>query len=238
MGGRPSQFGIDESEMPAAIALAGELGIECAGLHFFLGSQLRSTEAVVANIETARVSALGLAKRTGMSLSFINLCGGFGIPHTLADPVLDLETIADAAHATLDEIRQTTGSPVTGMIEAGRYIFGDAGVYRCRVVETKRSRGTLFVIVDVGISGFSRPAVAWGEQHPVWKLGDPYLEGDGTQCVIVGPTCLPGDVIASGAWLQRPEEGDTLVVGNAGAYGYSMSLLRWASLPMVDEVVL
>lgn len=237
MGGRASQFGIDEHEVPAVVMEAKELGIGCVGLHFFLGSQLRSADSLIANVQTAQASALEIVERTGMRVEYVNLCGGFGIPHEFEDPTLDLAAVAQATRDSLSQIREVTRVPVVGMIEAGRYIYGNAGVYVCKVVELKRSRGDEFVIVDVGITGFSRPAVRWGEEHPIWKLGEPLRKGEGTRCTVVGPTCLPGDVLAAEAWLREPHEGDILVVGNAGAYGHSMSLLHWSSLPEVREVV-
>lgn len=236
MGGEPRQFGMDEEFFEDFIKMASNYGIQIEGLHFFLGSQIHNSDELCANFEAASESARKLAHT--IKISRISLGGGFGIPQFIGDPAVDLEKVAAFARQEISRIAETANQAVAGQIESGRYIFGDAGVYLCTVLEVKRSRGRTFVIVDCGVTGFSRPVVKWGEAHQIWKLGNDYLPDLGTECTVVGPTCLPGDVLGDNVHLDSPKEGDVLAVGNAGAYGYTMSLLKWGSLPIIREVLL
>src|SRR5262249_21366425 len=158
-------------------------------------------------------------------VSFLNVGGGFGIPHRASDPVVDLGAIEARLTTLRQSLAHLQGETPALLIESGRYIFGDGGVFVCQVVDVKRSRAGWYVLVDCGITGCSRPALRWGEEHPVWKLGDPL--GAGTPYTVVGPTCLPGDVLGENVILERPQVGDLIVVGCAGAYGYTMSMRDW-----------
>jgi diaminopimelate decarboxylase len=237
MSGRPTQFGIDEEVVPTAIRAASDHSIDVVGLHFFLGSEIHSTKALCDNLETVKEATLKIVEQTGVEVSRLSLGGGFGIPQKPGQEIVDLPAVGKLAQKIITDLEQQLGREIAAQVEAGRYVFGDAGVYLCRVLEVKRSRGKIFAIVDSGVSGFSRPIVKWGGFHPIWKLGTDYLVDRGTLCTIVGPTCLPGDILGEEVLLPSVKEGDILVVGNAGAYGFSMSMVRWGSLEQVTEVV-
>ncbi|MDQ6949741.1 MAG: hypothetical protein M3256_26720, partial [Actinomycetota bacterium] len=227
MGGLPAQFGIDEERLPEALGAAVSRGLDIAGTHFFLGSQIRSTKAICGNFRAAAETTLAVSHATDLRIRTINFGGGFGIPHQDSDSTLDLVEIAETAESSLNALHRALGRPVAGQVEAGRFIFGDAGVYACRIIEVKESRGIRFVVVDSGMTGFTRPAASWGEDHPIWKLGCDYLAGpalDVEKYVVVGPTCFSGDILGRETYLSRPREDDILIVGNAGAYGSTLSL--------------
>ena len=114
-------------------------------------------------------------------------------------------------------------------------MFAPGGVFVTEIVDTKRSHGTHFAIVQHGVSGFSRPQVRWGEDHPLWILGD-RLTYEGSPWTVVGPTCLPGDVLGVLVHDGPLQVGMRVAVLHAGAYGRSMSLGWWGSLDPVSEV--
>lgn len=236
MGGKPSQFGIDEEEIPALVEFCQEvMPGALAGYHYFLGSQIRSAGGVIANIDEIDCSLQRL-RSTGFVPTALNVGGGFGIPHSDDDPEVLLSEVWERIKL-LRETLERSGEDIELMMEAGRYVYGDAGVYVTHVVDIKVSKGIHYVIVDNGISGFTRPALLWGEAHPIWKLGTMPAVGN-TVCTVVGPTCLPGDVIAEGVLLSDPAPGDTLIVGCAGAYGYTMSMHAWGSVGTPSETVI
>jgi diaminopimelate decarboxylase len=239
MGGAATQFGTDEEEIPELLVAAERLGISVRGLHYHLGSQIRDIAGIRANVDLITGSVTRIFERTGFSPAVLNFGGGFGLPHHPSHPpVLDPGEIAAVMGKAVEHLAALVGGAISGQVELGRYLYAPVGVYICRVVEVKESRGRGFVVVDCGVSGFSRPAMRWGEWHPVWRLGE--VLGVAEQSFdIVGPTCLPGDRIAQDVCISRPREGDLLIVGLVGAYGYSMSLLRWGSLNQpVREIVI
>jgi diaminopimelate decarboxylase len=230
MGGRASQFGTDEEDIGQLVKAARDFGAPVAGLHYHLGSQIREIVGIRNNADLAVDSAIRIRERTGVSLRTVNLGGGSGLPHQPGHPPeLRPEALADISGEAISRLSSAVGESVDGQIEVGRYLYAPAGVFLCRVVDVKQSRGQRFVITNCGITGFARPAVRWGEWHPVWKLGEAPKYDAGDTFTIVGPTCMPGDLIANQVRLNAPREGDVLVVGLTGAYGYTMSLLDWGS---------
>jgi diaminopimelate decarboxylase len=168
----------------------------------------------------------------------MNFGGGFGVPLTDSDPVVDLEVVSTA----LDSARRqlTVLEPSVGIqMEAGRYIFAEAGVYIAEIIDVKRSRGQNFAVVDRGVSGFSRPMLRWGEDHPLWIRGMPYDAEGQSEWQIVGRTCLPGDRLGILRTSEVDLVGRQVVVLNAGAYGREMTLIEWGSLgSAVGEITL
>jgi diaminopimelate decarboxylase len=237
MGGAPTQFGIDQSEIARALQTSQHLP-HTNGLHFFIGSGFATIEEFQTSIHTSVTATEAIAAENRFYPERVNLGGGLGVPHFSGDEPISLEAVSTVIAAAGDSLATILKSRPLLTLEAGRYVFGNAGVFVCTVLEVKRSKGRAFVIVDCGITGFSRPIVHWGQQHPIWKLGDPYLTEGSSEFSVVGPTCLPGDILGSRVFLDDVQPGDRLLVGNAGAYGYTMSLTNWGSLNRVREVAL
>lgn len=96
------------------------------------------------------------------------------------------------------------------------------------MLEVKKSRNQIFVILDGGMNVFSRPTLV-GDFHDIIIL-DPDSEDDGIVC---GPTCTPLDVI--GHTDKIPREDSYVVITNAGAYGYSMGIKHFLGHPTASE---
>jgi diaminopimelate decarboxylase len=91
-----------------------------------------------------------------------------------------------------------------------------------------------FVGVDAGFNTLVRPTM-YGSYHHLLvanKLGFPERE----TYDVVGPICESGDVLAKDRRLPKIEEGDLLVVLNAGAYGFAMSS-QYNARPRAAEVL-
>jgi len=121
------------------------------------------------------------------------------------------------------------------LFESGRYLVAEAGVFVTRVVRVKESRGRVFAICDGGMNAFSRP-VFMRIKHPA-RLLNRLGEQATTQVDVCGPICTPLDCIAQDAPLPMPKAGDLIGFLNAGAYGYSMSLLNFMSRGRPTELV-
>ena len=149
MGGGSQQFGVDAEKVPSLLADIAAADIEFLGFHVFAGSQNLNAELLCLAQRRTVDLILGLA-RNAPPIRYVNLGGGFGIPYFDKDEPLALPAIA----ANLAELIETAIEPnlpdAKVVIELGRYIVGECGVYVTRVVDRKESRGRQYVVGDGG----------------------------------------------------------------------------------------
>lgn len=239
MGGGPKQFGIDVELMPEAMALLRAEGLGFEGFHLFAGSQNLRAEAIC----EAQIKSYELARRLAAEapapVRFLNLGGGFGIPYFPGETRLDLAPVG----ANLGEIvgRAATELPEASIvIELGRYLVGEAGMYVTRVIERKVSRGQVFLVTDGGLNHHLSASGNFGQvlrkNHPVTIVAR--SGGSATETAsVVGPLCTPLDLLADRMTLPVAEEGDLVVVYQSGAYGASASPQAFLGHPPVVEVL-
>ena len=150
MGGGPKQFGVDAEKVPDLLANIGRAGLAFEGFHLFAGSQNLRPEAIVEAQRKCFDLALRLAKDAPAPVKFLNLGGGFGIPYFPGEQRLDLTTIG-ANLRTIEEEAQRELPGAEIVIELGRYLVGEAGVYVCKIIDKKDSRGHTFLVADGGL---------------------------------------------------------------------------------------
>jgi len=239
MGGGPKQFGIDAEQIPGVLRRVGELGLDFAGFHIFSGSQNLRPEAIIEAHDKTFALAFRLAGDAPGPLRHLNIGGGFGIPYFPGEKRLELAEISTNLASLMDKSRETLG--VTGIvIELGRYLIGEAGIYVCRVIDRKVSRGQVFLVCDGGLHHHLANSGNFGQvirkNYPV-VIGN-RMEGDERETVnIVGPLCTPLDIIAHQMELPRAEVGDLVVVMQSGAYGLSASPRDFLSQPEAVEIL-
>lgn len=236
MAGGPSRFGIDTEVLPTLLASHELSHVRLAGIHAHVASQVLDEDELF-RIHCSIVDAANeLEQNTDLCLDFINLGGGLGVSSERQDGF----ELRRALLRTQEYVAgcQWRSPSIKLHIELGRYLVAAYGVYLCEIVDVKFSRGEVFVIVDAGIAGFTRPIMPWAEPHECHSLRPdgsiPY--GNALSCSIVGRSCLPGDVLVKSTSLVDPRPGDYVVVHDAGAYGFSMSLLEWGSHTPVREI--
>ncbi len=241
MGGRPQPFGIDEADVPAALMLLAAAPFSFEGFHVYLGSQTLSAEAVVeAQTKTlallARLSALSPAPP-----QLLNIGGGFGIPYFPGDLPLDIQAVGRGLSAALQTYRpQLKGARI--VLELGRYLVGEAGVYLTRIIDRKVSYGETFLVTDGGLHHQLAASGNFGQvlrrNYPValasqMSQNRTYLE----TVTVVGCLCTPLDRLAERYLLPVSEVGDVVAVFQAGAYGATASPAGFLSHPAVVELV-
>jgi diaminopimelate decarboxylase len=242
MGGGPKQFGIDVDQMPAAMDLvkAGELTFE--GFHLYAGSQNLRAESICEAQRKSYELALRLAEGAPGPVKFLNLGGGFGIPYFPGEQRLELAPIG----ANLDDICSRASAQLPQahiVIELGRYLVGEAGVYVSRVVDRKLSCGQVFLVCDGGLHHHLSASGNFGQvirkNYPATVVPQGARAGSGeTEAAsIVGPLCTPLDLLADRMPMPRGEEGDLTVVFQSGAYGASASPQGFLGHPAVVEVL-
>jgi diaminopimelate decarboxylase len=239
MGGGPKQFGVDAERVPALLRRIGELGLDFHGFHIFSGSQNLKAAALHEAHEKTFALALRLAQDAPRAPRILNIGGGFGIPYFPGEERLDLATVGATLHAVMDGVRpQLHGAQV--VIELGRYLVGEAGVYVCRIVDRKESRGSVYLVTDGGLHHHLSASGNFGQvirkNYPV-VIGNRVQGGEREKASVVGPLCTPLDVLADGMDLARAQPGDLVAVLQSGAYGVSASPAGFLSHPAAPEVL-
>jgi diaminopimelate decarboxylase len=239
MGGGPKQFGIDVDDVPAVLARIGSAGLAFEGFHLFAGSQNLRAEAICDAQRQSFELAMRLAEHAPGPVSFLNLGGGFGIPYFPGEQRLDLAPISANLHALSTRAR-TEFPKASLVIELGRYLVGEAGVYVARIVDRKVSRGHVFLITDGGLHHHLAASGNFGQvvrkNYPV-TIGTRAASAPLERASVVGPLCTPLDLLADRMELPVAHEGDLVVVFQSGAYGASASPQDFLSHPRCAEVL-
>jgi diaminopimelate decarboxylase len=241
MGGRASQFGIDEEEVDALLAGWRWSGLVCEGFHLYSGSNSLSVEALAENFQIAFNLFGTLADRHRLRPSRLILGAGFGIPYHDGQTPLDLAALGAAALPSVEQA--TNGTRLSGArltLEMGRYLVGPAGYLLTRVVNVKESRGTRIAMCDAGFNNHLAACGMMGavirRNWPIWKVaGD--TEGTALEHTLVGPLCTSIDTLGTKVGLPKIERGDVLAIGSSGAYGLSASPTRFISHPEPRELL-
>jgi diaminopimelate decarboxylase len=239
MGGGPKQFGVDVEQIPALLVDIGRAGLAFEGFHLFAGSQNLRAESICEAQQKSFDLACRLAKDAPAPVRFLNLGGGFGIPYFPGDQRLDLAPIgrnlAELAQRARVEMPQAAM-----VIELGRYLVGEAGVYVARVLDRKLSRGQVYLVTDGGLHHHLAASGNFGQvvrkNYPVGigtRMDAPTRE----MVSVVGPLCTPLDLLADRMNLPVAQVGDLVVVFQSGAYGASASPQSFLGHPACVEVL-
>lgn len=239
MGGGPKQFGVDAERVPEMLRRIGELKLAFQGFHIFSGSQnLKAASLQEAHDKTFEL-ARRLVKDAPGPLLTLNIGGGFGIPYFPGEERLDLGAVGTHLRELLPDVRRDLGDAQI-VIELGRYLVAEAGIYVCRVVERKVSRGQVFLVTDGGLHHHLSASGNFGQvirkNYPV-VVGTRVAGGERETASVVGPLCTPLDLLGDQMELARAEEGDLVVVFQSGAYGLTASPGAFLSHPAAREVL-
>lgn len=239
MGGGPKQFGVDAEQTPRLLQEIGRAGLAFEGFHLFAGSQNLRAEAICEAQKKSFELALRLAQHAPGPVGFLNLGGGFGIPYFPGEQRLDLAPVANNL-AQLNERARSELPSASLVIELGRYLVGEAGVYVARVLDRKISRGQVFLVTDGGLHHHLSASGNFGQvirkNYPV-TVGNKADAIDREVASVVGPLCTPLDLLADRMSLPIAQVGDLVVVFQSGAYGASASPQNFLGHPPCVEVL-
>jgi diaminopimelate decarboxylase len=239
MGGGPKQFGIDAEVVPQALAAIGKAGLGFEGFHIYSGSQNLRAEAICEAQTKALALATRLAADAPSKVTTLNLGGGFGIPYFPGDKPLELAPVGEHLRGIVETAK--TGLPGAELvIELGRFLVGEAGIYVARIVDRKVSRGEVFLVTD---GGLHHHLAASGNFGQVIRKNYPVTIGNRADATtleaasVVGPLCTPLDLLGDRMQLAVAEPGDLAVVFQSGAYGLTASPTKFLSHPAPVEVL-
>lgn len=239
MGGGPRQFGIDAESVPQLLAEMRRMPVAFVGFHIFSGSQNLRADAIAETQRKTVALAAELAGHAPAPVEILNIGGGFGIPLFPGEQPLDLAPIAANLTPLLSTVRRAMPRAQV-VIELGRYLVGEAGIYVCRVLDRKISRGQVFLITD---GGLHHHLAASGNFGQVIRKNYPVLVANKARpaeletASVVGPLCTPLDLLADRMEMAAAGPGDLIAVLQSGAYGYTASPLGFLGHPPPQQIL-
>ena len=240
MGGGSQQFGIDVEQLSDVVELLNHDSISFQGLHIFTGSQNLRPESIISAHDNIFALVERLVEQYQLTIKHLNIGGGFGIPYFPGDTELELQPIAD----NLKNLRQQYKSILSQteiILELGRYLVGNAGIYLCKVTDKKVSRGKQFLITNGGLHHHLAASGNFGQvirkNYPLAVVTQ--MQSTEFEAVdVVGPLCTPLDILGSNMELPKASVGDIIGVYQSGAYGFTASPRDFLSHPQPVQLLL
>jgi diaminopimelate decarboxylase len=240
MGGGPQQFGIDVEEIPALLRVLTSADLELLGFHVFAGSQNLHADILCEALSRNVALLRRLAEDCKWPVRYLNLGGGFGIPYFDKDRPLDLLPVGQRLEELMESEIRPNLPDARVVIELGRYIVGESGVYVTRVVDRKVSRGRVYLVVDGGLHHQLAASGNFGQvirrNYPI-AVGNRMQDTELENVSVVGCLCTPLDLLGDNIMLPHAEIGDLIVIFQAGAYGLTASPTAFLGHPLPPEVL-
>lgn len=238
MGGGPKPFGVDSEQVPELLRRIDEAGPRFEGFHLFTGSQNLKAESIIDSQIKCYELACELSKHTKQPVKSINVGGGFGIPYFKGDKSLDVAAVIENLNKLAARMAQELPQAHL-IIELGRYLVGEAGLYVGSVIDRKVSRDQVFLVID---GGLHHHLAASGNFGQVIRKNYPVAInarlGDEERVTVVGPLCTPLDLMGDRVSLPMAGPGDLFVIFQSGAYGRSASPREFLGHPDVVEALI
>jgi diaminopimelate decarboxylase len=190
------------------------------------------------------------AAEIGPSITAISCGGGLPTVYRAGDRYVDLAAYFEMWDALRKRLQTAFGHPLRLEIEPGRYLVAESGYLAAEIRAVKRQDDNLFYLIDAGFNNLARP-ILYGSYHPMMIAMSPRPPGEGQgeglaeqNVVVGGPLCESGDIFTQeeGGFvctrrLPAAQVGDFLVIGCAGAYGFTMGS-NYNSKPLAAEVLI
>ena len=239
MGGSARQFGIDEEGIEPVLRLATELhNVRLVGIHVYLGTRILNQEVAWKNTKYVLDLGKRLKQETGVPLKVIDFGGGLGVPYFTGETDLDLEEFGRSFREYFSDYYDPS-EQMRFVLEAGRFLVAESGVYVTRARYAKESRGQQFVLVSGGMN-HHQATTSIGtlvkNHFPMEVLNKMNWPKD-RQVQVCGPLCTPSDVLGKSVFMPEVEPGDLIGLLKSGAYGLTASPVNFLSHAHPAEVM-
>ena len=224
-GLKENKFGIPAANAIDLYRSAAKMdGLSITGIDFHIGSQLTTVEPFLDAIDRI-LEMVDELDEEGIKISHFDMGGGLGVSYGQEIPPHPSELIALVQEKFTDREMEI-------VVEPGRSIAANAGIFVTRIEYLKNNEHKKFAIVDGAMNDLIRPALysAWQEIIPVEKSSEAAAIYD-----VVGPICESSDFLGKDRELSIAA-GDLLAVRSAGAYGFVMSS-NYNTRPRVAEIM-
>jgi diaminopimelate decarboxylase len=232
-----SKFGLPPEQATDALARARDAGLDAAGLHVHIGSQLLDTRAALTTIDWVGEFAARCRDELDWTPEVLDLGGGLGIRYVEGERAPSVESFVGELTGRLELVWRDLGLPKPQLIlEPGRSIVGRAGLTLYEVGTVKQVSDELtYVAVDGGMSDNPRPQLYDAAYSGL--LANRADEPPSGTFVVCGKHCESGDVMIHGLPLPEPKRGDLLAVPGTGAYTLAMAS-NYNSVPRPAAVLI
>ncbi len=191
--------------------------LKLIGFHAHIGSQIFDTSAYDAEID----KLLTIGATFDEPLVY-DIGGGFGIPYTDADQMVDCDVVVQHIISHVEEEIKKRSMHISKLvIEPGRSIVAEAGSTIYTIGGLKKTPNRLYYFIDGGMTDNIRPAL-YQAIYQADVVGKEH-EFKNKIVTVAGKCCESGDLIIEHTPLQEAQVGDLLVTYCTGAYGYAMS---------------
>jgi len=215
-----SKYGMTHDQIIEAYKRLRDLGAEEFGMHAFLASNTVTNEYYPTLAKILFELAVEIKEKTGVSLSFINLSGGIGIPYRPDQEGNDVAKIGEGVHKVFDEILVPAGlGDMAIYTESGRFMTGPYGALVTKAVHEKHIYKE-YIGVDACAANLMRPAM-YGAYHHITVLGKEDAPCD-CKYDVTGSLCENNDKFAIDRMLPKIDMGDYLFIHDTGAHGFAM----------------
>lgn len=214
-----SKFGMTKDQLMKGYKELKELGVKEFGVHAFLASNTVTNDYYPVLARQLFELALEIREETGVTLDFINLSGGIGVNYRPEQEPNDIAVIGEGVRKVYEEILTPAGmGHVKIFTELGRFMLAPHGHLITKVLHRKETYRT-YIGVDASAANLMRPAF-YGAYHHITNItrSDAPIE----VVDVAGSLCENNDKFAVNRELPRAEVGDTLVIHDSGAHGFSM----------------
>ncbi|HEM2770952.1 TPA: diaminopimelate decarboxylase [Streptococcus suis] len=214
-----SKFGMTKEQLMKGYKELKELGVKEFGIHAFLASNTVTNDYYPVLARQLFELALEIREETGVTLDFINLSGGIGVNYRPEQKPNDIAVIGEGVRKVYEEILTPAGmGHVKIFTELGRFMLAPHGHLITKVLHRKETYRT-YIGVDASAANLMRPAF-YGAYHHITNITRPDTPIEVVD--VAGSLCENNDKFAVNRELPRAEVGDTLVIHDSGAHGFSM----------------
>ncbi|MBO4111916.1 diaminopimelate decarboxylase [Streptococcus suis] len=214
-----SKFGMTKDQLMKGYKELKELGVKEFGIHAFLASNTVTNDYYPVLARQLFELALEIREETGVTLDFINLSGGIGVNYRPEQEPNDIAVIGEGVRKVYEEILTPAGmGHIKIFTELGRFMLAPHGHLITKVLHRKETYRT-YIGVDASAANLMRPAF-YGAYHHITNITRPDAPIEVVD--VAGSLCENNDKFAVNRELPRAEVGDTLVIHDSGAHGFSM----------------
>ncbi len=215
-----AKYGMTREQLFEAFRVLKSMGAKKFGIHAFLASNTISNDYYPALAGILFQLAADLERETGCDVQFINLSGGVGVPYRPEQSANDILAIGEGVRQQFEKILVPAGmGDVSIYAEMGRFMLAPYGHLVTKALHEKHTYKE-YIGVDACAANLMRPAM-YGAYHHITVMGKEDAPCD-HKYDITGSLCENNDKFAVDRWLPKIGIGDTLVIHDTGAHGFSM----------------
>lgn len=231
LGGGCQKFGVDEQNAALTIKeILKKKNITFLGIHAISGSLILKYSVLLKAYSYAIKLADKLMKQN-IPIRLVDFGGGLGIPYTQKQEPINLVKLGAGVKKML------IGKSYQGIVEIGRFLVGEPGVYITKVIDTKESGGKKFAVLDGGTHHILRQYLQWANAFVDVMCQNDIQTDKKEHISLGGPLCTPSDFLVRDTLLPAINIDDLLIFQNCGAYAYSTGIALFSGHPTPIEVM-